>query len=425
MKKIIALSLTFALASAGAITALTPHSHSCDECSATIAEQNIVNRDMLIGNGFAVVNRDGHFNVVPKKPINLNVVDGQNLTNTSGYNNNNYNTSNVQNGNLTNNNMGYAAKGTSPYGIGNANSGVLPNNGNGNQTLDQNYANNNTRGTNLDTMVRTNNLDTYKNNANRNIDNNIYDNNGGNITNPMLANNNEVNNANTNNLTNTTPLAKAPSTSTTNNINTKSSITSNYVSPKTTNNTKTNQNTILKNNTTQKDVNYQNTTMSNLHSQLTTQREEFNQKIEKINSILAQYDNQTIKLDGEQATLMNGYIDVIQKLTQKLMRSRYLMAFDIENFWDSTTFDLNDTKNPYYLEAKSVLGGRIICLDCINEALDRIMDILNSNSNTQNDTNTTTRNNSQAVVNSNTKTNNTTSNVTNYNSQTKVADNLM
>ena len=400
MKKIIALSLTLALSSAGAVAAVLPHTTNCEECSAIVNEHNIVDRDMLIGNGFAVINQEGEFNVVPQDNVAPNTVNTQNTL----YNNDYNNTNNAQ---YNQNNLSYAQKGTSPYGIGNANSGVLPNNGNGNQTVDNiNYNTTaNTQTKNLDSMVRTNNLDTYKNNANKNIDNNTYDNNGGNILNRMYAN--DTINPNTQPTTNnTTPSTRniAKTQTNTQTSNTRTNTTN--VSKKQTNNTlsKTTQDSTT--------LPTQNNTISSLQSQLTTQRDEFNQKIEKINSILQQYDNKTLELNGEQATMMNGYVDVVQKLTHKLMRSRYIMAFDVENFWNNTAFDLNDTSNPYYLEIKIVLGERIICLDCINEALDNIVDILNNQtSSTQAQRNTSSGTNQNTTT--QTKNANTASNATN------------
>ena len=322
MKKLITLSLALALSSAGAAAILNENA-KCPECKAFAQDeqQSTINRDLLIGNGFMVVHKDGLISVLPNDNTNT----------TTNYNNT--------------------------------------------QTYNTNNATNQNRTSNVDTMSKTNNLDTYKNST-------------------------------------TTPQTTASYNNATNGVNkAQNSITANYVTPTNYNTNTQTINSPAKANTQQttQNLNTQNSTIQNLQSQLASQKEEFNTKIEKINSILTNYNNSTISLNGEQASMLNGYIDVVQKLTHKLMRTRYTMALDIDNFFNTSTFTETDTTNPYMLEIKSILGSRIICFDCLNEALDNITNILQNYTNNQSSTlNNSVRNttNSNNIINNTTTTNN-------------------
>ena len=420
MKKLIALSLTFALTGAlgSTVCANLDPAHTCEECSALAfdEEQTTIDRDLLIGNGFMILHQDGVCNIVPRKPYNLNVNNGGNTTvNTDAINNNaidNANNTTFNNANNTafnntnNQNIAYSNKGTSPYGIGNANSGVLPNNGNGNQTVDNNMLNRNTNQGNLDSMVRTNNVDTYKNNANQNIDNNVYNNNGTKINNTTNGTNNGL-----------TSNYIAPTTKNNNNTNVQNGTNTNLQPKTATQNTNNVISNRVRANTSSDLTNTQNTTIQTLQNQLTAQKQEFNTKIQNINNLLNNYEGQTITLDAEQSTLMNGYMGVIEHLTQKLMKSRIIVAMDVDTLTNNT-FDTTSTNSPYYLELKSMLGSRIVCFDCLNEALDNVAEILQNYANTNTTTNNTTLNNNATTTNRTTQ-----SNLVNTTNQSQVSQN--
>lgn len=387
MKKIIALSLTFALAGGLATTINTTSKNieNCTEYNACALEFSEINKDLIIGEGFAVMHQNGKFNVVPKKPANLVVDNGNTTTDGNGlFNNQN------QTNNLSNN-----TSGTSPYGIGNANSGVLPNKTNSTTTTLP-------RQNNLDSMVRTNNIDTYKNRTSQNLDG-TYDNNGNKIANNSGINANYTSPTNTNQTIqqnavmqnqNTIPQNTAGINKTTqpqltqqNQTINQSSGTQNMAANQTQNNaqnlTQTNtKTTALENKAKATQTATQNSTIENLQTQLTEQKEKFNTKIQNINNMLNKIDGGTISLNGDQATKMNGYLDVIEKLSHKLMQTHSFVTLDVENFWNNSKFNPTDANSPYYLEIKSQLGTRIICFDCLNEALDNVAKILEEYSNT-------------------------------------------
>ena len=106
------------------------------------------------------------------------------------------------------------------------------------------------------------------------------------------------------------------------------------------------------------------------------------------------------------------------------MITRYSMAFNIDSFFNTNFFNNSDSSNPYMLEVKSILGGRIICFDCLNEALDNIAAILQdytTNQTQTKQTGTTTNslitkasNNNQSNVNQSTSLVNTAQNYNQY-----------
>lgn len=434
MKKIVALSLTLALAgTAGAFFALSDNADNEKNQSVDALEnicENIANnpRDIIIGDGYYVALSENVLSLVPRKTtefttgnMSTNDVLTQNNNLNNNLTNNGLNNNNTQNNNI--NNMAQSNKGTSPYGIGNANAGVLPNNGNGNQVINSNpninnndsITNNNTstnkaNRTNhsggIDSMVRTNNIDTYQNNQNRNIDNVNYDNNGNvnrqNINNQMYANTTDTNNQNAN----------------------KTNITSNET---TTNNQRTKD---IKTTTPRQrlalwSINGKNieqdATSPQLQSELESQRARLEQNINTLQQYL---DNNggTIELSDEASKQLSGYAQVIHNLTGKLMKNHFELSRSM--FWfsnanaqsnanNTTSTDTDSTSvSPDYLVIKSILGTRILYMDTINQALEQVNNLLSNelNKTTTPDTDNTdnrfdnisTTNNTQNTTNQNT-----------------------
>ena len=438
MKKIITLSLTMAVAGAmgATIATLDKPCNNCEECSA-IVEQSIVKRDLLMGDGFAVLHKDGKFNVVPKKPVNIKLINDINSNAPQGVvNNQNYvdNTNTAQNGVVQNanatNNGNYVNSNYANNGINNAN---FSNNGayaNNNYANNVNYANNNGYGrTTIDSMVKTNNIDTYRNNTNNvynstnnsgintqngGISSNYVSNNGTrnvgtNTTNTQNSNTNRTTNTNQNtqtnsssNLNNTSKTTTPPPSTNTNSTNNSKSTTTSVLDSSTKqSSTKTNELT----NPAKATVD-ENSSIQSLQSQLKAQKDEFNTRIQNINNILNNYENKTIELTDEQAIRMNDYLNLIEKLSFKLIRSHSLIAWDLDMFWNGTTFSDNDTTSAHYLEIKNQLGSRIICFDCLNEALDQVAAILKDNLSNSRNTETKSLDTTNLKTSNTAKTNN-------------------
>ncbi len=194
MKKILALSLTLALASTFGICGTlasdeqTTLRQEIDKLHASANDLNDIGccSSLLFDNGMALNKVNNGYTIAPSSTQNstqADETDNQKSATGNEVNRNDPNSArnlansnrNTATANDTTNNIATTTQGTSPYGIGQANSGVLPNNANN--------ARNNAnavqpRNTNLDSMVRTNNIDTYKNNINTNLDGRIYNNDG-------------------------------------------------------------------------------------------------------------------------------------------------------------------------------------------------------------------------------------------------------
>lgn len=466
MKKILALSLTFALASAfvGISDGIKTNSQNAlrdqiDELHilASIVETNdkelAINDEYTINkandyrilprnidtyreetnqnqvrnntNNNAVVNNQTNTNQTTNNTnSNLNTQNGtngvQNINNvnstnrvanqTSSLNNgvNNGTTNNLNGVNNTNsinqngtNNLSYNNQGTSPYGINNANYGVLPNQGNGNKTVDGVIANNNTN--NLDSMVRTNNIDTYKNNTNTNIDGNVYNNNGGlvnngannianNTNNGVVsnvpnANNNAQNTTNSNttdtnrnivvddtvknNTTGTVDNNKNTTNSATTTTDTTKNDTTNSTTNQATNDTTKSttditQNFVLDMATIQQDI-------ADLNDRISAQNEEMNQNMELARANMAKLLDNSVTLEQAKIKLINGYSHTLQCMTQKLAQNHFdLMHSAGMLALVQSTEGNNADLSPIYLEIKGTLLSREIYFDCANDALKAI-----------------------------------------------------
>jgi len=195
MKKILALSLTLAMASTFAVCGATAIDHSNTlrqeidnlHLTANTVEAEYCSSSLLFENGFSLDNKNDNYTLTNDtntnnrtnqirdrdQTTNRETTTNNKIANTEQTresqqttNNTNKNGTNNSSTNRTDNNLIAAnPQGTSPYGIGQANRGVLPNN-----TTNSN--------SNLDSMVRVNNIDTYKNTTNSNIDGRVYNNDG-------------------------------------------------------------------------------------------------------------------------------------------------------------------------------------------------------------------------------------------------------
>ena len=463
MKKILALSLTFALASAfvGISDGIKTNSQNAlrdqiDELHILASTVETNDKELAINDEYTI-NKANDYRILPRnidtyrEETNQNqvrnntnngaVVNNQTTTNqTTSNTNNNSNTQNGTNGvqninyangtnrvvnqtsslnnvvndgtttnlngvNSTNsinqngtNNLSYNNQGTSPYGINNANSGVLPNQGNGNKTIDGVIANNNSN--NLDSMVRTNNIDTYKNNTNTNIDGNVYNNNGGLVNNG--ANNGVVTNVpNANNtLNNNAQNTTNPNTADTNrNVvvdnNVKNNTTDIVDNNKNTTNSATTTTNTIKNDTTNNTTNQasdnatKNTTditqsfvldmatiqqdIADLNDRISAQNEEMNQNMELARANMAKLLDNSVTLEQEKIKLINGYSHTLQCMTQKLAQNHFdLMHSAGMLALVQSTEGNNADLSPIYLEIKGTLLSREIYFDCANDALKAI-----------------------------------------------------
>ncbi len=469
MKKILALSLTFALASAfvGISDGIKTNSQNAlrdqiDELHILASTVETNDKELAINDEYTI-NKANDYRILPRnidtyrEETNQNqvrnntnnnaVVNNQtNTKQTTSSTNNNLNTQNstngVQNINNTNgtnrvsnqtsslnnvvndgttanlngvnsinninqngtNNLSYNNQGTSPYGINNANSGILPNQGNGNKTVDGVIANNNTN--NLDSMVRTNNIDTYKNNANTNIDGNVYNNNGGlvnngannitnNTNNGVASNVPNANNTINNNAQNTT----TPNTTDTNrnvvvddNVqnNTTDSVDNDKNNTNTTATTDTTKTDITNNTTNQTtDDTTKNTTditqnfvldmatiqqdIADLNDRISAQNEEMNQNMELARANMAKLLDNSVTLEQAKIKLINGYSHTLQCMTQKLAQNHFdLMHSAGMLALVQSTEGNNADLSPIYLEIKGTLLSREIYFDCANDALKAI-----------------------------------------------------
>lgn len=348
----------------------------------------------------------------------------QNSANTNSTNtlNNNANINSNQNYNNGTNNLSTNNQGTSPYGINNANSGVLPNQGNGNKVVNDTI--NSGKNGNLDSMVRTNNIDTYKNNTNTNIDGNTYNNNGGVVNNGVdnLNGNNTANNTNSLNNVNT-PNNTTNNTNTTNNATTNNNenkpntntpnntlnnnTTQNNVTPQTNNNTnKPNTNTInngvkTNDNANQNTTNQQN--IAEINDRLANLNSELNNKMETARQNMDKVINKTVELDENQVKQIDRYSHVLQCMTKKLAQSHFdlMRSAGLLALTQSTEGNSADV-SPIYLEMKGILLSREVFFECANEALDKLNGIFdNLNNTTQNTQNQASTNENTTIQNQN------------------------
>ena len=422
MKKILALSLTFALASAfvGISDGIKTNSQNAlrdqiDELHILASTVETNDKELAINNEYTI-NKANDYRILPRNidtyredtnqnQVRNNTNNGAVVNNqtTANQTTNNTNSNlNTQNGT---NNLSYNNQGTSPYGINNANSGVLPNQGNGNKTIDGVIANNNTN--NLDSMVRTNNIDTYKNNANTNIDGNVYNNNGGLVNNGA---NNIANNANNgvvtnvpnanNTLNNNAQNSTNPNTTDTNrNVvvdnNVKNNTTDTVDNNKNTTNSTTTTTNTTKNDTTNSTTNQatDDTTKSttditqnfvldmatiqqdiaDLNDRISAQNEEMNQSMELARANMAKLLDNSVTLEQAKIKLINGYSHTLQCMTQKLAQNHFdLMHSAGMLALVQSTEGNNADLSPIYLEIKGTLLSREIYFDCANDALKAI-----------------------------------------------------
>lgn len=307
---------------------------------------------------------------------------------------------------VTNNNavnsINSANSGTSPYGIGNANSGVLPNANNGNKVVNGSSNIDTYNKSNLDSMVRTNNIDTYKNNQNTNADGTIYNNNGavvGNLNNTNNVANNtatningtNTNTANTNSTTNNgvnninTRPSNTNGTTTTNNSTTIDRA--NSTSPQYTKDNKTNpynkttlstQNTT--NNTTQVDYTDLERNIDELNSKLSTLNTTLDQGIDTARANIQRVIDGEVVLSAEQAAKVNGYSRLLRKMTHKLTENK----FELMHCAGEIAFSRSDSQSkardlsPVYLDMQYTLTCREHCINCAIQALDAINQVFSS-----------------------------------------------
>ena len=359
MKKTIALSLTLALA--GAFTCLTS--------------------DLPISTPNEIVST---CSVEDVTPTNQNSRTYNSTKNTINDTNSNLNTNvdgtnqNTTTPNKTISNINENNKGSSPYGINNGNSGVLPNESN-------------TNNSNLDSMVRTNNIDTYKNNTVNNIDGKTYNNNGAVVSNNLRNLNNGVNtnstNRNVNNSnSNGTNLAERNNNSSTS-TDSNDSLNSNTTNTNSTNNTHT-KTTFDSNKISNTDYSVKSDTKSNiktnyakddsessifeLNSSLANLNREMNEKMEQARENISKVVDKTIELDDDKIELLNAYSKVVHCLSMKLAENHFELMHNAGKIAIIQSEGVDDSLAPAYQEMKYTLKTREVCLECLNEALDEL-----------------------------------------------------
>ena len=420
MKKTLILSLTFVLA--GAFTGLATDMNAMHknlnmaEFSKSVlaiepetAEENIDENYTISKEDFSI-RKNGN---TPNRRQNSNSVNNSNNTrNTNssdriGRNNNTSSNSNLRN---ENNTLSENDQSTSPYGINSGNRGVLPNG------ADSTSPNNN-----VNSMVRTNNIDTYKNNTVTNIDGRVYDSNGVLVKDNTNANiTNSANDSTFNNYNMTTNSTQNFDTATSNNQNSNQTnnmrnssvdtIQNSNTTPDTNKNTTinptrdinttqtNNSNSTLDNNTKltpnsnlndtrnldidKKDIQIdsvkrstetKNEDFTSLNDRLSNLTQSMNEKMNTARDNIARVLDQSVNLDDRQITLLNAYSRVIHcldiKLAQnhfELMRSAgYLAVLQSE---EGTTANVD----PINLEMRCILNTREVCLNCMIDALDEL-----------------------------------------------------
>ena len=367
MKKTIALSLTLALA--GAFTCLASNIPQKDYASFTTT-CSVDDTQNTSPTKIAPINQDdddiNEKKTTPGSDNNVNNNAVNNSNNVNSIKDNGVNR--INNGNLNNNtnNLATNNKGTSPYGINNGNAGVLPNQ-------------NNNLSTNLDSMVRTNNIDTYKNNTVTNIDGTTYNNNGVALNqnnNSNLNPNRQVSNYyKTNDIddnVNQNSKTTAESFKKTNNdsLNTKNDSTDNTKSTR--NTTKS-----LKSNYSKIDS----TSLAELNSNLSNLNREMNDKMEIARENIEKVVDKTIELDDDKVDLLNAYSRVIHCLNIRLAENHFeLMHAAGKLAVMQSEAESDSLLGPAYHEMTCTLRTREVCLECLIEALDELNNIFSANS---------------------------------------------
>ncbi len=346
MKKTLALSLTLALA--GAFTCLTSdlpkQFDATTTCSIETEQTKTTNKPVQ-------QNNDNLTNRTNKSDIDDDLNDSSNLNNRTNNTNN-----------LTSND-----KGSSPYGINNGNSGVMPN---------QTQSNTNST---LDSMVRTNNIDTYKNNTVTNIDGTTYDNNGVRVyqnsttTSPNFSTNNEnqMQNGETNqnsSKNSVNPINEQNSNSTKQDDNNSKITDTDY----------TKENDSLKIDTkTNTDLRTMRSTYSNdvseLNSSLSALTKEMNEKMDTARENIDKVINNSVELDDDKIELLNAYSRVIHCLSLKLAENHFeLMHAAGKLAIIQSETDNDELLSPAHQEMKCTLRTREVCLECMIETLDEM-----------------------------------------------------
>ncbi len=384
MKKTIALSLTLALA--GAFTCLgsdiVPKNYESVNAYVTETEDTTESTQEydLTKNDSRGVNRIGNPNTektIDDTPTSKNSANTTNVNrNVKNENENSVNGLNTQN--IYTNNQG-----SSPYGIHNGNSGVLPNT-------------NNTQNSNIDSMVRTNNIDTYKNNSVTNIDGKTYNNDGGVVSNNQnsASNNPNVNktnmtapnrnNTNSTKTDNTDSIARSdtPSYSLSNTQNrqnnSQSEVKTNYGY---------NEKTNFPTTSNTRKTTYSDSSITQLNASLSSLNREMNDKMELARENIGKIADNTLELDDDKIDLINAYSRVVHCLSIKLAENHFeLMRSAGRLALLQSELESDAELSPAYLDLSCTLRTREVCLQCLINALDELNSVFGETDTDSNET---------------------------------------